>query len=143
MALLRRGAAMTRAVVPDPSARAERLLASHTDRALSHWVELRRSMGGGDDGDADTGTDTTTPQDDREDIASLTKQSTSLQVSNFLSCPLAPFGAACSLMYQHVLEHEALFEDHGVCSGVITGSLALERVVDERRALGLHFKSLT
>ena len=38
-------------------------------------------------------------------------------------------GTACSLMCQQVLELEALFEDHGVCSGVITDSLALERVL--------------
>ena len=44
-------------------------------------------------------------------------------------------GVACSLMHRHVLELEALFEDHGVCSGVITDSFALERMLHEQRAL--------
>ena len=35
-------------------------------------------------------------------------------------------------MHQHVLELEILFEDHGVCSGTITDSLVLERVVYEQ-----------
>ena len=35
-------------------------------------------------------------------------------------------GAAGSLTYWHVLELEALFEDHGVWSGVTTDSPALE-----------------
>ena len=47
----------------------------------------------------------------------------------------APLGAACCLMYQHVLELEALFEDHGACSGAITDSLVLKRVVHKQRAL--------
>ena len=38
-------------------------------------------------------------------------------------------------MYRHVLELEALFEDHGVFSGDIADSLALERVLNEQRAL--------
>ena len=38
-------------------------------------------------------------------------------------------------MYQYALELEALFEDHGVCSGVITDSLALEGVLYGQRAL--------
>ena len=59
------------------------------DRA--HWARLRHSMEGDDDGDADTGTDTATPDDDIEDISSLTsQQSTSLQLSNFWSCLFAP-----------------------------------------------------
>ena len=43
------------------------------------------------------------------------------------SCSRAPL--------QHFLELEALFEDHGVCSGDITDSLVLERTVHEQRAL--------
>ena len=35
---------------------------------------------------------------------------------------------------EHVLELEALFENHGVCSGVITDSLAIEVVLYEQRA---------
>ena len=38
-------------------------------------------------------------------------------------------------MYRHFLELEALFEDHGVCSGVIIDSLALDRVLYEQRTL--------
>ena len=38
-------------------------------------------------------------------------------------------------MYRLVLELEVLFGDHCVCSGVITDSLALERMLCERRAL--------
>ena len=37
--------------------------------------------------------------------------------------------------HQHVLELEVLFEDHIVCSGVITDSLVLECVVHGQRAL--------
>ena len=40
-------------------------------------------------------------------------------------------GAVCSLMYQCGL----LFEDHGVCSGIIADSLALKSAIYERRAL--------
>ena len=40
-------------------------------------------------------------------------------------------------MCQHVFELEALFEDHGLCSGVITRSLALGRMLCEQRALAL------
>ena len=46
-----------------------------------------------------------------------------------------PSGAACSLTHQYGLDLEAVFEDHGVCSGVITDSFALERVLYGRRAL--------
>ena len=68
----------------DASARAEWLLAGLIDRVLSHWVRAPPLYGGGDDDDADRGTDTTTPVDDSEDIASLTSQtSTSPQLSNF------------------------------------------------------------
>ena len=38
-------------------------------------------------------------------------------------------------MYQYVLGLEALFEDHGICSAVITDSFALERMLHGRRAL--------
>ena len=76
---------MTRSVPPYPPAPAEWLLAGLTDRALSHRVRAppldgeRRG-----DGDADTGTHTTIPDDGSEDIASLTsQQSTSPQLSNF------------------------------------------------------------
>ena len=39
------------------------------------------------------------------------------------------------MMYEHALELEVLFEDHGVRSCTITDSLDLERVVCEQRAL--------
>ena len=38
-------------------------------------------------------------------------------------------------MYQHLLELEALSEDHGACSGVITHSLVLVGAVNEQSAL--------
>ena len=47
----------------------------------------------------------------------------------------------CLLMCGHVVELEALFEDHGVCSGDIADSLALERVLYEQRALAQPFPS--
>ena len=75
-------AATTRAVLPRTSARAEWLLASLTNRATSHWVRARL-LDGGDDDDADTGTDTTAPDDDNDDIVSFTnQQSPALQFSN-------------------------------------------------------------
>ena len=47
----------------------------------------------------------------------------------------APLVAVCSLMFQHFVELEILFEDHGVCSDAITDSLVLERAVHEQRTL--------
>ena len=38
-------------------------------------------------------------------------------------------------MHRHFLELEIVFEDHGVCSGTVTDSLVLQRVVYEQRAL--------
>ena len=60
-------------------------------------------------------------------------QSSSAQT--FDRCARAPLGATGSLLYQHALELEVLFEDHGVRSGTVTDVLALERVVHEQRAL--------
>ena len=45
---------------------------------------------------------------------------------------------ALSLMFQGDLEQDVLFEDHGVCSGVIADFLALERTVYPRCAPGHH-----
>ena len=45
------------------------------DRATIHWFRAP-PVDGGDDEDADAGTDTTTPDDDNEDIASFTSQQT-------------------------------------------------------------------
>ena len=73
---------MTRAVLPNPSARAEWLLAGLIDTAASHWVRAP-PLDGGDDEDADTRTDTTAPDDDNDDIASFTsQQTTAFQPSN-------------------------------------------------------------
>ena len=47
MALSRRRVAMTRAVLPNPSARAEYLLADLMDRAHDHWVRAPLPDGGG------------------------------------------------------------------------------------------------
>ena len=83
MALLRRRASMTRAVLPNPSARAEWLLASIIDGALRHWGHVPPLHGGiGDHDHADSETDTATLDDD-DDIASLASQpSASLQLSS-------------------------------------------------------------
>ena len=68
---------MTRAVPPDPSTRA---VLVDSSQSLGPSTSAR----GGDDDDADGGTDTAMPDDDSEDIASLTcQQSTSPQLSNF------------------------------------------------------------
>ena len=83
MAHLRRRAAMSRAVFPNPSARANALLAGLIDRALSHWVWACPLDGGDDDDDADAGTDTATldVDDVDDDIASVaSQQTTSLQL---------------------------------------------------------------
>ena len=74
---------MTRAVLPNPSARAERLVGGLTDRALKNWVRAP-PLGGRDvDDDAGIGTDTAIPDDDDDDIASLaSQQTTSLQPSS-------------------------------------------------------------
>ena len=63
IALLRR-AVMTRADLPDISARERWLLAGLTDTAASHWVRTP-PLDGGDDEHAGTGTGTTAPDDDK------------------------------------------------------------------------------
>ena len=132
LALLQRRAAKTRAVLPNPSARAEWLLAGLIDRSLSHWARTSSLDGGGGDDDTDTGTDTAIPDDDDDDdIASLaSRQSTSLQHSNLQLCLLL-----LSLMFQGGLELESVFEDHGACTEVITDSFAFERAICGRCAL--------
>ena len=64
---------MTRAVLPNTSAREQWLLARLIDRAVSHWVRAPPLDGGNDD-EADTETDTTAPNDDDDDITSLCSQ---------------------------------------------------------------------
>ena len=92
MALLRRRTAMTRPVLPNPSTRAECLLAGLIDRALSQWAPVPPLDGGDGDDDAESGTDTTTP-DDSEGIASLVNPH-HCNTENLQLCPLAQ--AACS-----------------------------------------------
>ena len=74
---------MTRAVLPNPSARAEWLLAGIIDRALHHWGHVPALDGGpGDHDHTDSETDTAVPDDD-DDIASLASESfESLQPSS-------------------------------------------------------------
>ena len=74
---------MTRTVLPNPSARAELLLASIIERALNHWGLVPSLDGGiGDNDHADSETYTAIPDDD-DDIASLASQSfESLQPSS-------------------------------------------------------------
>ena len=53
---------MARAVLPNPSARAEWLFASIVDRALHHWGDVLALDGGTGDHDvADSETDTLSP----------------------------------------------------------------------------------
>ena len=69
---------MGRAVVPNLSARAERLFVGMIDRALNHWGHVLLVDGGiGDNDHADSETDTAIPDDDDDhDIASLASQPT-------------------------------------------------------------------
>ena len=64
IALLRRRAVMTRAVLPDTTVRERWFLAGLTDTAASHWVRTP-PLDGGDDEHAETGTGTTAPDDDK------------------------------------------------------------------------------
>ena len=73
---------MTRAVLPNISAREQWLLAGLKDRAACHWTRAP-PLDGGDDEDADTETDITAPDNDSTDIASFTsQQTTAIQASN-------------------------------------------------------------
>ena len=79
----RRRAVMTRAVLPEASARAEWLLAGFIDRVASRWTRAHPLGGGDDDEDADAGSDTTVPDDDNDDLASFaSQQTTAIQTSN-------------------------------------------------------------
>ena len=80
IAFLRRRAAMTMAVLPNHSARAEGLLASLMDRALGHWVRARS-----------TEVTVTKAQTQGQTLPYFTMMSsTSLRPSSLWSCPLAP-----------------------------------------------------
>ena len=73
IALLRRRAAVTWAVLPNPSARTEWLLACIIDRALHRWGHVPPLDGGpGDHDHADSETDTAIPDDD-DDIQSIVR----------------------------------------------------------------------
>ena len=62
---------MARAVLPNPSARAEWLFAGIIDKAQHHWGHVTALDGGpGERDHADSETDTAIPDDD-DDIASL------------------------------------------------------------------------
>ena len=62
---------MTRAVLPNPSARAEWLFAGIIDGALHHWGHvLPLDDGPGDQDHADSETDTAIPDDDIASLAS-------------------------------------------------------------------------
>ena len=61
---------MARAVLPNPSARAEWLFAGIIDRALHHWGHVPALDGGPGDHLDDFETDTAIPDDD-DDIVSL------------------------------------------------------------------------
>ena len=65
---------MTRAVLPNTPAREQWLLARLFDRTTNQWARTP-PLDGGDNEVADTGTDTTVP-DDNDDIASFSSQQT-------------------------------------------------------------------
>ena len=70
------GAAMARAVLPNPSARAEWILAGIIDRALHHFGHVRPLDGGPGDHDLDDSeTDTAVPDDDIASLASCSVES--------------------------------------------------------------------
>ena len=128
---------MTRAVLPNPSARADWHLASISDRALNHRGHVPPLDGGtGDNGNANSETDTAIPDDDDDhDIPSLASQpSVSMQPSSLWLCPLSPMGqfASAFLMFPGDLELDALLGDHGVSCKVIEDMLTLERAVYQR-----------
>ena len=95
---------MTRAVLPNPSAWAEWLLAGIVDRALHQWGHVLPLDGGFVDHDhADSETDTAIPDDD-DDIASFPSQpSASLRPSSFellASAFTEQFASALAMMCQ-------------------------------------------
>ena len=116
------------------SASEQLLLAGLMDRAASHWVEHLRSVE-----PTKTQTQELTPQ--RQMMTMTTSPpspASKLHPSRLETCDRCSrtfLGAVCSLMFQHFLELEVFFEDHGVCSGAITDSLVLERAVYEQPAL--------
>ena len=86
---------MTRAVLPNPSARIEWLLGGIIDRALHHWGHVAPLDGGiGDNNHANSETDTAVPHDDDDhDFASFASEpSVSVQPSGLQSCPFDQVG---------------------------------------------------
>ena len=94
IALLRRRAATARAVLPNPSARAEWFFAGIIDRALNRWGHVPALDCDGGPGDHDLDdfeTDTATPDDDDDIVSQRATRSNvcSHQVPNCSVCPRA------------------------------------------------------
>ena len=143
IALRRRSAATTRAVLPDPSARAEWLVAGLIDRAPVSTAARWEAM-------TQTQTQAQTPQ---HQIVTM-RTSLLSPVNNLQFCSSQTSdrcGAACSLMYQHVLELDALFDDHYLQPfrrfigkrKSISCLISLSPVPSHLTLVNLHFKSLT
>ena len=82
VALLRRRAAMTRAVLPNTSVKEQWLLAGVIDRATSHGIRAPPLVGREDE-DTDIGTYTAVPDADHDDIASfISQQTTAIDTPN-------------------------------------------------------------
>ena len=123
---------MTRAVLPNPSARAEWLVAGIIDGALHHWGHVPPLDGGlGDHDHADSETDTATPDDD-DDTAALASQSfASVQPSSFQLPASVQVTLSANLSlgaprHPATLKFENIFEDHGVSWLIINETIALE-----------------
>ena len=140
---LNRRAAMARAVLPNPSARAEWFLAGVIDRALHRWRHVPPLDGGPGDHDfADSETDTAI-QTTTSPLSQVMRLSLcSHQVSNCLVC--SPCGPAMALpcdgrdqlLRSSVLfgdlRLENMFADNGVSGQLVDEMLALERDTFQR-----------
>ena len=142
IALLRRKAAMVRAVLPNPQIGSSPVSLTEP---LRHWRQVLRLDGGpGDRDHADSGTDTAIPDDD-DDIVSLASCSfVSVQPSGLYPLGFFTFGMVCfqlamafpddltngfvprSLVPPFGVDVENIFEHHGVSSQVIDEMLAVE-----------------
>ena len=90
---VRRRAAMARAVLPNPSARAEWLFSGIIDRAQHHWGHVPALDGGPGDHDLDDSENDTAILHGDDDIVSQASYAyESVQVSNYLVCPHARGG---------------------------------------------------
>ena len=128
IALIRWRAAMTRAVLPNPSARAEWLLAGIIGRDLSHWAQ------------APPLTMTVTPTQEQTPPYLMTMMMTTsppspvdnprhCSIQTFGRAPSRPWGCLLFLMFQGDLELQSVFDDRGVCSEVITDCRALQHAI--------------